>query len=64
MDNGFNRVDADLREVRSEMRAMRSEANTRFEAIDARFDSLRASCSGRDPCPFLTVGAAIVATQL
>jgi hypothetical protein len=33
MDKGFDRVDADLREVRSEM-------NTRFTAVDGRFDSL------------------------
>lgn len=34
MDNGFNRVDADLR-------ALRSEMNIRFERVDARFDALQ-----------------------
>lgn len=55
-DNGFNRVDADLRDLRGEMSAMRtelrgetaelrSEMNARFDAMqrgfDARFDALQ-----------------------
>jgi hypothetical protein len=34
MDKGFDRVDTDIRELRSDM-------NTRFNAIDARFDAMQ-----------------------
>jgi hypothetical protein len=34
MDRGFDRVDTDLREIRSEM-------NSRFTAVDARFDAMQ-----------------------
>jgi hypothetical protein len=33
VENGFNRVDADIREMRGEM-------NARFERVDERFDAL------------------------
>jgi hypothetical protein len=32
MDDGFNRIDAELRSLRTEM-------NARFDAMDARFDA-------------------------
>lgn len=45
MDNGFNRVEADLRalreETKTEFTAARGEANARFERIDDRFDALQ-----------------------
>ena len=34
MDRGFDRVDTDLREIRSEM-------NLRFTAVDGRFDAMQ-----------------------
>jgi hypothetical protein len=34
MDRGFDRVDLDIRELRSEM-------STRFNAVDARFDAMQ-----------------------
>lgn len=36
MDNGFDRVDTDIRELPSEM-------NARFDRIDARFESMQQS---------------------
>jgi hypothetical protein len=52
MDNGFDRVDADFRELRSEMksgfervdveiRELRSQMNDGFERVDTRFDALQ-----------------------
>jgi len=33
MNRGFDRVDGDLREVRSELGALRSETNARFDSM-------------------------------
>ncbi len=53
VENGFNRVDADLRELRSEM-------NSRFDAMqnrfDARFDALQRT--------LLQLGGVLVATLI
>jgi hypothetical protein len=40
VENGFNRVDADIRELRSEM-------NERFNHVDARFERLEQRLDGR-----------------
>jgi phosphosulfolactate synthase (CoM biosynthesis protein A) len=33
VENGFNRVDADLREIRAEIGALRAETNARFDSL-------------------------------
>lgn len=38
IDNGFNRVDANLREMRVEAATLRTEMNERLEAMSGRFD--------------------------
>jgi hypothetical protein len=60
VDSGFNRVDADLREVRSEMRTMRTEMDSRFDALQRVLIQAAVTLS----VSFLTVGGAIVVTQL
>jgi hypothetical protein len=39
---GFNRVDADIRELRVEGRELRSEMKAGFEKVDGEFKSVRA----------------------
>jgi hypothetical protein len=39
--DGFNRVEADLREIRTEMGTLRGEMNARFEHVEVRFDALQ-----------------------
>jgi hypothetical protein len=45
MDRGFDRVDADMRELRSEIGAVRTdlkaEMDLRFGRLEARFDSMQ-----------------------
>jgi hypothetical protein len=45
VENGFNRVDADIRELRSEMNERFNHVDARFERleerIDARFDAMQ-----------------------
>jgi tetrahydromethanopterin S-methyltransferase subunit G len=41
VENGFNRVDADIRELRSEMNARFDRVDARFDRIDARFDAMQ-----------------------
>jgi hypothetical protein len=38
VDNGFNRIDADLREMRLEAIAQRKEMSEGFEAMNERFE--------------------------
>jgi hypothetical protein len=38
LDDGFDRVDADLRAVRSEIGSFRIETNERFDRFDDSFD--------------------------
>jgi hypothetical protein len=64
MDNGFNRVDADLR-------ALREETSQRFERVDGRIDDLHEAIHrtmlqlGAGVIVTLVVGfAGIIATQL
>ncbi len=40
MDNGFNRVDADIRALREETKSEFDKVDKRFERIDERFESL------------------------
>ncbi len=40
VENGFNRVDADIRELRGEMNDRFNHVDARFDAIDKRFDAM------------------------
>jgi hypothetical protein len=53
VERGFDRVDADIRDLRSEM-------NTRFEAVEARFDALQRTMI----LGFASIVASLVATML
>lgn len=64
VSNGFDRVDRDIRDLRSEM-------NTRFDSMeerfDARFDALHRlliRTAGGVIAVLLTTGVGLVATQL
>lgn len=41
VENGFNRVDTDIRELRSEMNSRFDRVDARFDAIDKRFDAMQ-----------------------
>lgn len=57
VDRGFDRVDRDLRELRTELKA---EMDQRFSRLEGRFDSMqRMMLAG-----YLTAVLAFVATQL
>jgi hypothetical protein len=63
VDEGFARVDADIREVRGEINGLRKEMNERFDSmkglIDARFDALnRNQVAG-----FFAIVAAIIGSN-
>ncbi|MEX2106733.1 MAG: hypothetical protein WD810_07520 [Solirubrobacterales bacterium] len=53
MDRGFDRLDTDIREVRTEM-------NTRFDVMDARMDGMQRTII----VGFVSVLASVIATQL
>ena len=59
-DAGFERVDADLRALRTETKtefvALRGEMNSRFERVDERFDAMQRL--------ILQVGGGMFATML
>jgi hypothetical protein len=60
VSDGFARVDEEFRSLRGEM-------NARFDKVDARFDALQRlmiQVGGGLIGAFLTVAAALVATQL
>jgi argininosuccinate lyase len=60
MDNGFNRVDADVR-------ALRVEMNARFERVDERFDALQRTLlqiAGGTVATLIAGFAGIIVTQL
>lgn len=40
VDQGFNRVDADIRTLRSEVGDLRSETKAGFERVDERFEAM------------------------
>lgn len=56
VENGFNRVDADLRDVRGEIAGLRSGMDARFEHLESRFDALQRT--------MLQVGGGLVAALL
>ncbi len=41
LDKAFDRVDADLRELRAEVRGLRSETVKGFERVDDKFDAMQ-----------------------
>ena len=57
MDQGFDRVDRDVRELHTEMDRRFDQVNKRFEALDARLDGIqRVIAQGA-----LTMAAAFIA---
>ncbi len=78
VEDGFRRVDADLREVRGEIALLRSETkteiaslrgemNARFERVDARFDALQRTLlqfGGVLVAALIGVIATLIATQV
>jgi hypothetical protein len=40
LDDGFARLDGDIRELRGDVKDLRGEMNARFDKIDARFETL------------------------
>jgi hypothetical protein len=46
MDRGFERVDKDVRELRSEMNARFERLDACLERLDARFDSMQRTMFG------------------
>ncbi|HVY96716.1 MAG TPA: hypothetical protein VHA54_07130 [Solirubrobacterales bacterium] len=64
VSEGFNRIDGDLRALRSEMNARFESMEDRF---DARFDALHKlllRAAGGAIAVLVTTGVALVATQL
>lgn len=60
VSDGFDRVDRDLRDLRSEM-------NARFDSIEQRFDAMHRlliRAAGGMIAVLVTTGAGLVATQL
>lgn len=56
VDDGFTRLDKDIRELRGEVKDLRSEMNARFDAINSRFDAQNRNLFG--------FGVAIVAALI
>jgi hypothetical protein len=57
MDQGFDRVDRDIRELRVELK---TEMDTRFGRLEARFDSMQRMTLGA----YVTAVLGLIATQL
>ena len=68
MDRGFDRVDGELRAVRSDVRLLGSEMNARFESqnrdMSARFDSLNRTIIRFAGAWVVSSGAVIVSFML
>lgn len=70
VENGFNRLDADLRDIRGEVGELRGEMNSRFEHVDARFEHMDARFDALQRTMLQLGGGAIaaliglIATQL
>jgi tetrahydromethanopterin S-methyltransferase subunit G len=70
VENGFNRLDADLRDIRGEVGGLRGEMNSRFEHVDARFEHMDARFDALQRTMLQLGGGAIaaliglIATQL
>lgn len=57
MDRGFDRVDRDLRDLRTELK---TEMDTRFGRLEARFDSMQRMTLAA----YVTAVLGLIATQL
>jgi hypothetical protein len=57
MDRGFDRVDRDIRELRTELK---TEMDTRFGRVEARFDSMQRMTLAA----YVTAVLGLIATQL
>ena len=68
MEKGFDRVDGDVREVRSEIRELRADTKRGFDEMNTRFDSLQrtmiAGFAGMIASTVAGVVGAVVATQV
>ncbi|HKO38559.1 MAG TPA: hypothetical protein VJU14_09340 [Solirubrobacterales bacterium] len=71
LDEAFNRIDADIRELRVEMKrgferieekfdGVQSEANARFDSMNQRFDAMQRTMI----IGFVTLFASIVASMI
>ncbi len=60
VDRGFDRVDLDIRDLRSDMRGLRDEMDKRFTRLEAKFDSMQRLTLAA----YLTAIVGLVATQL
>lgn len=60
MDDGFNRVDADIRDLRGEVSALRAETNARFDA----FQRTMLQLGGGMIVTFVVGFASLLAAQL
>ncbi len=62
---GFARLDADIRGLRSEMNdqvgSLRAEMNSRFNALDARFERINERFDAQNRNLFVVAGAIIAA---
>ena len=56
LDKAFDRVDADLRELRADIRGLRSDMAKGFERVDEKFDAMQRNMT---TC-FIAVFSAIV----
>lgn len=64
LDKAFDRVDADLRELRAEIRGLRSETVKGFERVDDKFESLQRNMTTWFIAVFsaiITLAAAVIA---
>jgi hypothetical protein len=68
IDRGFDRVDADIREVRAEMKSGFERADSRVDALQAELDSRFDSMQRTMIIGFVTLNASVIggllATQL
>ncbi len=60
LDKAFDRVDADLRELRVEMRRGFDQIDKRFERVDDKFDSLQRNMTTWFVALFSTILASLI----
>jgi hypothetical protein len=60
VDQGFDRVDRDLRDLRTDLAAVRNELKSDFGRLEARFDSMQRMTLGA----YVTAVLGLIATQL
>jgi hypothetical protein len=63
MGEGFNRLDEDIREVRSEIVGVRGEMNTRFEATHRLIIQVGAGLFGTMTIGFISLIVTMIFTQ-